>query len=164
VDFLATAALGSPQSVEVKLTVAAQGPSLSTFSSGNLFFIAQQLTNPAPQTVTLTYLSSQELTVSTAVEESDAVSWLKVTSSSSVLTSFQPIEQPVSVSTGLSPGVYTGVIHETVSGMKKYKTYSAKQKSSNLRSRHFVSALRTSIFSTYHFPQIREKMLRCRSS
>jgi uncharacterized protein (TIGR03437 family) len=117
VDFIAPGAVGSPQSEEVVLTIAAQPPTAPVFSTGNLIFVAHQFTNPAAQAVKVTTLSSQPLTVTTAIEEDNAPSWLTVTSSSQALTSFQPITQTVSVNAvGLAPGVYTGAVHETVSG------------------------------------------------
>jgi uncharacterized protein (TIGR03437 family) len=116
VDFSAPGAVGSPQSVEAVLTVAPAAPTSPSFSTTGLVFVAPQFTNPAFQTVKVTTLSSQQLILSTAIDDG-GMSWLTVSSSSSVLTSFQPVTQTISVSTsGLNPGVYPGTIHETSSG------------------------------------------------
>jgi len=116
VDFSAAGVVGSPRSVEVVLSVTAVGPAAPVFSATSLLFVAPQLTNPAVQTMKVTTLSSQQITLSTAIGD-DGLAWLTVASSSPTLTAFQAVTQTISVrASALTPGVYSGSVHETVSG------------------------------------------------
>ena len=116
VDISAPGAVTAFQSVEVELTVTAEAAAVPTFSTTGLIFVAQQNTNPPPQTFTLSTLSNQPIAITSGRQDA-GLKWLGVASSSNSLQSSQPITQTVSVNTvglGLAPGVYSGMVLDEV--------------------------------------------------
>ena len=107
VDVAVPGAVGSPQSVEVELTVASNGtaPILSTTA---LLFTTPQKSNPAPQTVVVSTFSTAPLSILSGISPDTEQSWLTVTASSSTLASAAPVTLNASVdASGLTPGAYT---------------------------------------------------------
>jgi len=107
IDVSVPGAVGSPQSVEVELTVASNGtaPILSTTG---LLFVTPEKTNPAPQAVVLSTFSSLPLSILAGISPDANQSWLTVTASSTTLASSAPLTLNASVNVnGLAPGAYT---------------------------------------------------------
>lgn len=110
VDVAGQGADNSPQSAEVVLTVlpaAASNP--PQVSVSGLLFVAQAGKNPASQTLPVSNVATQSLTISAAA--SGLASWLTAASSGSVLAAGQSLTETVSVNTaGLAAGVYQGTL------------------------------------------------------
>jgi uncharacterized protein (TIGR03437 family) len=113
VTIASTAAGGNAgsQSVEVAFTVlpstAKPAPAVSSTA---LVFVAQG-SDPAPQTVNVSNLSSQALTVSTQTAYANGTGWLSAKASASMATSSAPVTETVSVNaSGLAPGAYIGTL------------------------------------------------------
>lgn len=110
VDFSAPGGVNSPQSVEVALTVVpATLTAVPQISATGLIFVAQPGvaqpgTSPAPQTVHVSNLSGQPLTVTATSVFKQGQGWFAVTSA-------QALDETVTVNpAGLAPGVYQGVL------------------------------------------------------
>jgi uncharacterized protein (TIGR03437 family) len=111
VDIAAPGQVGSPQSVEVELTVGPGGP-VPILSATGLVFVTAQNVNPTPQTVTLSTLSSTPVSITAAVDADSNQTWLAVSASSTTLQAGVPGTAQVTVSaTGVAPGAYTATFY-----------------------------------------------------
>ena len=110
VDVAGQGADNSPQSAEVVLTVLPGSESdPPQISASGLIFVAQEGQNPASQTITVSNVATQSLTISAAA--SGLSSWLTAASSASVLAAGQSLSETVSVNTaGLTAGVYRSTL------------------------------------------------------
>lgn len=112
VDIGAPGAVSPVQSVEVELSVAATAGTDPILSTTGLIFVAAQNTNPEPQILTLSTLSTSPIALTVGTETENLATWLSATGSSTTMQSGQPITAQVSVNTnGLTPGFYTGAAY-----------------------------------------------------
>ncbi len=115
IDIAAPGAFKALQSIEVELTVAASAGSVPTLSSTGLIFVASQGTNPQPQVVTVSTLSSTPIAMTGMAAANDLSTWLSASSSSTMTQASQPLRETLSINTkGLMPGVYSGTLYEEV--------------------------------------------------
>ena len=119
VDFSASGAADSPQSVLVTLTVS---PAPTTAASARLditpaalLFNATPLLAPPSQVIQLSSAFAGTLTVNPQVAYLQGSNWLKISSSAPNLLSGHPMTQTVSANpSGLAPGVYRALLSENV--------------------------------------------------
>ena len=112
VDFSASGVVNSPESVFVALTVLPPSDtSTPALSSTALTIVAAGTGAPAPQQVTLSTLSDQQVPVSIIAGTNDGADWLTVSPAAGTATAAQPLTATITAqTTGLQPGVYQGSV------------------------------------------------------
>lgn len=113
VDIAAPSASKPLQSVEVELTVASTPGTAPILSTTGVIFVAQQNTNPTPQVVTVSTLSTAPIAISGQASGENLATWLTGSASAATVQAGLPVKETLSVDTkGLAPGVYTGALYE----------------------------------------------------
>ena len=108
VQFSGSGIANGTQSLEVSLTVAANGAAPS-LTSNALVFVANQGANPAPQMVQLFNPGAQTLTASASVGFVEGSGWFTASSSADTVSAGQPLTEMIAVdSSSMAAGVYLG--------------------------------------------------------